>query len=416
MIKNNPKRQQIKPRFVDQKLTNYAGLAPFSAFMNDKLNFSELVENNCQLPIGNNTIFDTSQILSTIVFGYLTSFDRIKQFEELSKDLPVQKLLGLPKHIDEDTIAHRLNKFGSSEVEDLQFGIDKSQQKVHSSYDLSDKEKILDIDSTVITVYGNQEKARKGFNPYKRGNKSYHSILGFLNGTKECINSRLRPGNVHTSKNVDEFLRDSWNKLPGKNADYLIRADSGYFSDDFISEIEDKGADYLIKIKRKNFRKFMKSKEWKKERKFVGIRRLKRIKTDGIFPVAIYEYFCFVTNLVEAPIEIYYLYRDRAKCENWIENVKNQLSAGNTRMESFQANRVFWQMAIYGYNLTIWFRYLTEDDSLKQEPKTFQFWFIKTAGKLVYTGRQYYLNLQKYYYYREKWMNIYQSMLEIQLE
>mgnify|MGYP006303505583 CR=1 FL=1 len=80
MIKNNPKRQQIKPRFVDQKLTNYAGLAPFSEFMNDKLNFSELVENNCQLPIRNNTIFYNSQILQTIVFGYLTNFDSINQF------------------------------------------------------------------------------------------------------------------------------------------------------------------------------------------------------------------------------------------------------------------------------------------------------------------------------------------------
>ena len=247
MTKNNPKRQQIKPRFVDQKLTNYAGLAPFSKFMHDKLNFSEIIKDNCQLPIANNTKFHTSQVLSTIIFGYLTDFDRIKQFEELSKDLTVQRLLGLPKHIDEDTIAHRLNKFSNSELNELKTSLDHSIQNVHSNYDLSSREKILDIDSTVISVYGNQEKARKGFNPHKKGTNSYHPILCFLNGTKECINSQLRPGNVHTSKNSDEFLEETWDKVPGRNSDYLIRADSGYFSDDFISEIEDKSTDYLIK-------------------------------------------------------------------------------------------------------------------------------------------------------------------------
>ncbi len=154
---------------------------------------------------------------------------------------------------------------------------------------------------------------------------------------------------------------------------------------------------------------------WDRERKFVGIRRLKRIEQGDLFSVKIYEYFCFVTNLVEAPLEIYYLYRDRAKCENWIENVKNQLSAGNTRMDSFEANRVFWQLAVYGYNLTIWFRYLTNDDSLKQEPRTFQYWFINIAGKIVYTGGKYYLNLPKFYYYRDNWKDLYSKMLKLSL-
>lgn len=190
MIKDKPKRQEIKPRFVDQKLTNYAGLGPLSKFMHNKLKFSEIIKDHCHLPIGNNTKFKTSQILSTIIFGYLTDFDRIKQFEELSKDLTVQRLLGLPKHIDEDTIAHRINKFGNSELEDLQGGLDKSIQKVHSKYELSGKEQILDIDSTVIPVYGNQEKARKGFNPHKKGINSYHPILCFLAGTKVILQQK----------------------------------------------------------------------------------------------------------------------------------------------------------------------------------------------------------------------------------
>ena len=32
----------------------------------------------------------------------------------------------------------------------------------------------LDLDSSVKTVYGNQEGANVGYNPHKKGKKSYH--------------------------------------------------------------------------------------------------------------------------------------------------------------------------------------------------------------------------------------------------
>ncbi len=38
---------------------------------------------------------------------------------------------------------------------------------------------ILDLDSTVLTVYGHQEKAAIGFNPKKRGRPSYLALLSF---------------------------------------------------------------------------------------------------------------------------------------------------------------------------------------------------------------------------------------------
>ena len=118
----------------------------------------------------------------------------------------------------------------------------------------------------------------------------------------------------------------------------------------------------------------------------------------------------------KGPIEIYYLYRDRAECENWIEHAKNQLSAGTTRLNSFKANVILWQLAIYAYNLTIWLRYLCADRKYwRQEPATFRRWFINIAGNLVYTARQFYLNMQKFCYYKNEWLKIYKNIIEIQL-
>ena len=143
---------------------------------------------------------------------------------------------------------------------------------------------------------------------------------------------------------------------------------------------------------------------------------LKEIITEGcLFPQYIYDYHCFVTNLEEAPLEIYHLYKDRAECENWIEAVKNQIGAGTTVVDHFWGNDVLWQLGVLAYNLSIWMRYLTCRTSWRQEPATFRNWFIRTAGRLVCHARKYTLKLQKHYYYRQQWPLIYDKILCLQL-
>ena len=38
----------------------------------------------------------------------------------------------------------------------------------------------LDLDSTVLTVYGKQGGARVGYNPHKPGKRSYHPLVCFI--------------------------------------------------------------------------------------------------------------------------------------------------------------------------------------------------------------------------------------------
>ena len=38
----------------------------------------------------------------------------------------------------------------------------------------------IDVDSTVNEVYGNQEGVAAGYNPRKKGQKSYHLLMTFI--------------------------------------------------------------------------------------------------------------------------------------------------------------------------------------------------------------------------------------------
>jgi hypothetical protein len=53
----------------------------------------------------------------------------------------------------------------------------------------------LDPDSHVITVFGKQYRANKGYNPKKRGRKSHNPLLCFIGQTRDCLGGILGPGN-----------------------------------------------------------------------------------------------------------------------------------------------------------------------------------------------------------------------------
>jgi hypothetical protein len=85
----------------------------------------------------------------------------------------------------------------------------------------------LDLDFTVMTRYGAQESAARGYNPGKRGRASHPSLRAFVADTRMIANSRLRPGNNRSANNGQAFLANTRHRLGGKHGS-LLRTDSGF--------------------------------------------------------------------------------------------------------------------------------------------------------------------------------------------
>ena len=95
----------------------------------------------------------------------------------------------------------------------------------------------LDIDSSVMTRYGEQEGAKKGYNPAKRGRASHRPLIAFIADVKLVANMWLRSGNTSSSNNFLSFLEDTLSKLKNKTVS-LIRLDSGFFNTDILDYLE----------------------------------------------------------------------------------------------------------------------------------------------------------------------------------
>src|SRR5690606_12572900 len=107
---------------------------------------------------------------------------------------------------------------------------------------------ILDLDSTVETVYGDQAGAAKGTNPHKPGRKSYHPLLAFEGQTRLNLNATLRPGNTHSSTDAADFLQQTFVLLDARKVTYAP-FDKGFGFQDFYSLWESEGIGYVGKRK-----------------------------------------------------------------------------------------------------------------------------------------------------------------------
>ncbi len=65
----------------------------------------------------------------------------------------------------------------------------------------------LDLDSHVAPVYGHQQRAGLGYNPRKKGRKSYHPLLCFIGETRDYIGGLFRSGKHHSSYNAVKFSK-----------------------------------------------------------------------------------------------------------------------------------------------------------------------------------------------------------------
>jgi len=244
----------------------------------------------------------------------------------------------------------------------------------------------LDIDSSVITRYGVQQRAKKGYNPAKRGRPSHHPLIAFIAGVKLVANMWLRSGDTSSANNFLGFLEDTLYKLKNKTVS-LIRLDSGFFQSNILDYLEFKTMDYVVAAKFSQHiqrpiaasnnwilldtgieicEQLYQSDSWTKSRRLVIVRQTLKDRPKatgkqlGLFAeqeiYKNYRYSAYLTNLKLAPAEIWRLYRGRGDAENRIKELKYDFGFDSFNLKDFYATEAALTFAIIAYNLMALFR------------------------------------------------------------
>lgn len=419
-LNNHP---TIHNSFTGESLTAYCGLNSLSKFIH-KLGIRKELDRLFPTQEYNSLKFLNVQILLAVIFSSLAGIKRLKRITHMTSDPLVMKLLGLTSVFNKDLISSRLKSLGQSGAIQLHHYFQNISHRFLRNSHL--RGITLDVDSTVLGVCGKQEGASKGYNPFKKGGRSYHNLIAFIGNIKLVINTWFRDGSSYTSNGISEFVKEIHSRL-SKKMGVFFRADSGFFNGELFDLLEKWNWRYLVKVKMKGLKELLVKQEWVKDkdgneycqfmhkcanwskaRCFFGVRKIDRYEEkpflDGVQIVPVYVYSCFCSDLQESPQSIYKRYRERSTSETWIEEVKSQAQAGKTLTQSFFANEMLWLLNVTAYNIGVMAR--RHSGREKSEHNTFKDMFVLVPGKLTNTAGKIHLRIYKHYYYASEWSEI----------
>lgn len=272
----------------------------------------------------------------------------------------------------------------------------------------------VDFDSTVITRHGEQEGGSKGYNPNKRGRNSHHPLMAFISQTRMVANAWLRPGNTATSSSCVDFMRETFDMcLSGKKVG-LVRADSGFYTEDILGYLEQEKKNYVIAVRMyANIRsevpgdrnwislaKGIELSEMKfahhkgKERRYIIVKKKVDCRPSSggrLFDdLPGYRFSCYVTNLDLPLDQVWNIYNSRADCENRIKELKQDFGLENFCLQSFWATEASFRLIMIAYNLISLFRHFALNErnnamhgTLKSHCFALGAWTVNHANRKV---------------------------------
>jgi len=286
----------------------------------------------------------------------------------------------------------------------------------------------LNLDSTVLTRYGKQQGAKRGYNPKKRGRPSHHPLLAFL-GSGYVVNLWNRSGNTTSGEGCLPFFQQT---VAALGDDFRVRrllCDSGFYLVKFIEHLETKGYSYIvaarichaiqnaiycielwtelddgIEVAQLHFEH--KDEKWTHPRRYVVVRQHKGKRPEAaakqlsLFEEyedwGAYRYSVLITNDdMLTPQEVWREYRPRANDENILKDLKEGMALSAFNLDNFWATEAVMVMtALVFHNMLHYLnRNIFNRNRPKSQTKTIRAQYFILPAQLGNSGGTYRLRI-----------------------
>ena len=217
----------LKVDFQGSGVTSDGGLVLVRE-LDERLGFGELIERHLADARGKNTQLPLADLLRQSVYSRLAGYEDVNDAERLSQD-PAFRLIGSKKVWERGAaLTSRLQSFETellTEEANLA-GLAAINRELVARAEAIDSPRriVLDMDSTEIPVYGEQEQS--AYNGHFEST-CYHPLLLF-NREGDCLAAKLRPGNVHSAEGWEELLLPEIERQQTLGKEVVFRADAAF--------------------------------------------------------------------------------------------------------------------------------------------------------------------------------------------
>jgi len=372
--------------------TPNAQLAFFAEFLSTGGVYESWID-RCPLRYANSSGGDQHKrdALGTWFLSILSGHHRYAHITALRSDGVSPQILGMSKIVSEDALRRSLARMSAEESRSW------LRPQLLASVEVAlNTPWILDIDTTIKTLFGKQSGADVSYNPHKPGRPSHALHTYFVSHLRMVLDVVVSPGKQHTAAHARPGLNDILDSLSKEQLPALVRGDCGFGNEPFIGELEKRNQSYLFKLRqtsgvKKMLRRQFARKDWTvpgpsdqgwsavedtlklagwdKSRRVVILRRaarsavaLTRKVSEGqmelLLPdqdVELWEYAVLVTNSSYALESMAQLYRDRADAENGFDELKNQWGWGGFTTQDIERCQTSARAVALVYNWWSWY-------------------------------------------------------------
>jgi DDE family transposase len=358
----------LKVDFQGSRVTSNGGLILVRE-LDERLGFSELIEQHLTDSRGKNTQLPLADLLRQSVYSRLAGYEDVNDAECLSQD-PALRLIGSEKIWERGAaLTSRLQSFETEVLAQDQnlAGLEAINRDLIARTESVDSRErvVLDMDSTEIPVYGQQEHS--AYNGHFEST-CYHPLLLF-NREGDCLAAKLRPGNVHSAEGWEELLLPEIERQQKLDQEVVFRADAAFAKPEIYEALEERGVKYAIRIPANDslerdiselmtrpvgrpshkpivwYKGFLyQAASWKRARRVVA---KVEFHAGELFPRVGF----IVTNLETPSRAVVRFYNKRGTAEQWIKEGKQAVKMTRLSCHRFRSNQVRLALSLLAYNL-----------------------------------------------------------------
>lgn len=344
------------------------------------LDFNAIIRDLFTLRKSANSLYSAEETLDLLIDSNLLGYSRFEHTEALRFDPGYKNVKGIERYPSEKVFRDFLSLFNMNYIKEL-CEINRRLIALRSHWE-GQQEIGFDIDSTVLTIFGEQEGGETRYNPRFRGRSCFELLACFISETKELLYIEICPEGKTPKTLFEEFLSKCEALLPENYILKRVRIDKGFFSETNLEYLESRHLAYAAKVPLytniRNYVAYVPESQWEqhhealsytrkkillntwKHDRYIDVRRVKIDKETGqmMLPEAqCYRYEAIVCSELErSPISNLNWYDGRATCENCIKEAKAGFGMDEASQHLLIKNTAYALIKAISYNIIQFFR------------------------------------------------------------
>ena len=415
-------RSGLEVRFEPQSLTPHAGLVVFQRLFS-RLELKERLR-GCFRHESGRRAYPPHAVALLLVVHLLLGCRELRDMARYRNDEAVRRATGLRRLPDVSTVSRALSDVGARDADRVRaLSRDMALERLR---ELAPRRVTVDFDGTVLATRRLAEGTAVGYNPARKGERSYWPLFATVAQTGQVFDLLHRPGNVADSTGAFDFIGEQMTRLaaelPGVRLE--TRMDAAFFDGRLLDDLERRGVEYTVSVPFARFADLKAAVErrrawrsagpdlaffeprwkpagWDRRRRVVVVRR--RVPARRREPLQLdlfeprehgFEFKAVVTNKRVRARAVALFHEGRGAQEAMFAELKSQCGLGYAPSRKEPANRLFSLAAVLAHNLGRELQMATHAPSRRTTAKRSPLWafaqlrtmrndFLLRAGRFV---------------------------------